>query len=82
MADTLTFNDVDATKWAAIKNVVKEKAGLDIQSDAGADKVKGITFAWNYDGTSTLKLTIEDTSWYDPSVSSIESQLSSWIDSI
>ena len=82
MADTETFNNVDDAKWLAIKNVVKERAGLDIQSNTGEEKVKGVTFKWDYDGSSTLQITIVDTSWYDPSAASIEEQLAKWIDGL
>lgn len=35
----------------------------------------GITVSWSYDGVSVLILTVIKTSWYDPSVATIEADL-------
>ncbi len=83
MPNTLTFNDVDAGKWTEIKQKVHSEVGLTIGSDSGETSVKGITFAWEYDaGSATLHLTVEKTSWYDPSEASIDKQIENWISSI
>jgi hypothetical protein len=80
--DTLTFENVNPEKWKEITDKVKSEVGLSIESSSGEAKAKGITFAWDYDGSSTLKLTVESRSWYDPSEESIDKQLTAWVDSL
>jgi hypothetical protein len=78
----LTFTDVSPAKWDEIKAKVQSEAGITISSDSGEAQAKGITISWNYDGSSTLVITVEDTSWYDPSEASIDQQIQAWIASI
>jgi hypothetical protein len=78
----LTFHDVSPSKWSEIKDKVHSEVGITIGSDSGEAKAKGITFDWHYDGSSTLVITVESTSWYDPSEASIDKQIEAWIASL
>lgn len=82
MPNTLTFENVSPQKWQEIIDEVKSKIGLTISGDTGQAEAKGITVAWDYDGSSVLKLTVENTSWYDPSEASIDAQITNWVNSL
>lgn len=53
-------------------------AGFALSGNSGTTSKEGVTFGWNYDGT-TLSITVEKTSWYDPSVASIDTQIAAAI---
>lgn len=61
------------------KIVVKRIGGYDpkrvpSELDTIAEDL-GVTVSWSYDGVSVLILTVIKTSWYDPSVATIEADL-------
>jgi hypothetical protein len=78
----LTFTNVSPEKWNEVKAKVQSEAGVTITSDVGEAEAQGVTFAWNYDGSSTLVITVENTSWYDPSEASIDQQIEAWMASL
>ena len=51
------------------------KQVLPISGNMGQAEDLGVTVSWSYDGVSVLILTVIKTSWYDPSVATIEADL-------
>lgn len=81
VADTQSFNSIDAGKWQRIKDSVKSNAGIDIESDTGEASKDGVTLSWTYDGTAeTLSVTLVGRAWYDPSEATIDAKLKAWIE--
>lgn len=67
MADTQTFQNVDAAKWQRIKDALIAKANITITSDAGEAEAKGIDIAWEYNPIAlTLVVTLEKHPFLEP----------------
>jgi len=80
MADTQTFQDVDAAKWERIKSQIKAKAGIEISTDSGIASEKGVKLAWGYNAAdSTLSVTLVSRAFYDPSAATIDTDIAQWI---
>ena len=73
--NTQTFNGIDPARFARICALVRNKTGFAISGNMGQAEDLGITVSWSYDGVSVLILTVIKTSWYDPSVATIEADL-------
>lgn len=70
-----TFQGIDPARFARICSAVQTKTGFVISGPSGQVDGMGITVGWLYDGVSVLTLTVIKTSWYDPSVATIEADL-------
>lgn len=80
MADSQTFQCIDADKWLRIKEVVLNKAGIGINSLVGNGSAKGITLSWSYSpDTQVLITTLVKRSFYDPSADVIEADLAEMV---
>jgi hypothetical protein len=76
MQDTHQFSGIDAAKWTRIKDQVKAKVGVTISGDVGEASSKGIEISWSYNATTlNLTITVVKTSWYDPSISVIDTNI-------
>lgn len=82
MADTQTFPNVDAAKWARIKDLIKDKAGIEIASDSGIASEKGVKLAWGYNAAElSLSVTLVSRAFFDPSEKTLDTDIAQWITS-
>jgi len=80
MADSQTFQGIDADKWLRIKEAVLNKAGIGINSLIGSGSAKGITLSWSYSpDTQVLITTLVKRSFYDPSAEVIDSDIAAMV---
>lgn len=80
LADSQTFTNIDAAKWECIKAAVKDKAGISITTDTGVASAKGITISWTYaSAAETLLISLVKRSFYDPSETTIDQDIATWI---
>ena len=58
------FQDVQADRWVAIKQVMHSDLKLDIEHDAGSGESHGIHFAWLYSApVLTVSVTVPVFGW-------------------
>lgn len=77
------FESIGAARWERITTAVKAKLGLDITTNSGEQKAKGIVLAWDYrpeDPKQTLDIRLVSREWYDPSAAVIDARVKEWID--
>jgi hypothetical protein len=55
--DPLSYSDVDASKWASLKDTIERQYGIRIDSEQGEASKKGFTLRWVYEAAAqTLEI--------------------------
>lgn len=80
MADTQTFQNIDAAKWARIEAAVKAKGGITISNNDGEASAKGVDIKWDYlPDALSLTVTLVSRRFFDPSSAEIDTDLATWV---
>lgn len=77
-ANTQTFSNIDAAKWQRIKDAIKAKYGITIETDTGRETKAGVTISWGYTQTQ-LVITLEHRSFFDPSEEVIDTGIANLV---
>jgi hypothetical protein len=55
--DPLMYSDVDAAKWATLRETIESQYGIGIDSERGEASKRGFTLKWAYEpGEATLEI--------------------------
>lgn len=46
--DPIVFNEITEAKWNCIKQTVRQKTGITIETDSGTTTRSGFTVTWNF----------------------------------
>ena len=65
--DPLSYADVDAEKWASIKEMIEGQYGMAIDSENGEASARGFTLRWAYEADEeTLEIQCLDKPFITP----------------
>lgn len=80
MADTQEFSNIDAAKWQRIKDAIKDKTGIAIDSNTGTQGAKGVSITWTYNPVRLdLTVTLLSRKFFDPSADTIDHDIAEMV---
>jgi hypothetical protein len=80
-----SFSPVSSARWANIKTVFAQQAGVQITSDTGTGVSHGVHFTWAYGG-DTLAVTVVSVPWALRAVGlneqKVTDEFKAWVDGV